>query len=148
MTADPPLRRLRTLRLVGRRLLLVVAVACLLVVAWATISGGLRQLDRARTLGQRVETGVQLACGLLSLLTVLTAFVRRRWGPGVGAAWSIALATAAGLSSLVWGPPSVSVGLVFAALTLLLALGIVRLLRIGVGAWSGLVAATPAGPRA
>ena len=110
---------------------LFVALVCLLVVAWATLSGGFRQYPRSGTLGQRAETGVQIACGLLSLLTLLTAFRWRRWGPGIRAGWAISLAASAGLSSLFWGPPSVSVGLVFAAATLLLALAMLWLLRAG-----------------
>lgn len=117
--------------MLGRQALLLGVLACLLIVAWATLSGGVRQYPRSGTLGQRVETGVQLACGLLSLLTVLTAFRLRRWGPGVRAGWAISLAASAGLSALVWGPPSPAVGLVFAAAMLLVAMAVLRLLRAG-----------------
>jgi quercetin dioxygenase-like cupin family protein len=96
-----------------------------------TLSGGLRQITRSHTLGQQVETAVQLGCGLLSVLSLLTCFRWRRWAPPVRAAWVISLAAAAGLSSLVWGPPLLIVALAFAAGALLLALGILRLLRIG-----------------
>ena len=123
-----------TLRLAGRRLLLACTVAGLLGVAWLALSGGLRQLGRSDTLGRRVETGVQIACGLLSLLTVLTSFWWRRAAPRVRAGWAVSLAAAAGLSSLVWGPPQLSVGLIFAAGMLLVALAVLRLLRIGLGA--------------
>ena len=77
---------------------------------------------------------MQLACGLLSVLSVLTSFLWRRPGPSIRAAWAISLATAAGLSSVVWGPPSLIIGLVFAAGALLLALAIIRLLRAGLAA--------------
>lgn len=96
-----------------------------------TISGGLAQLSRSNTLGQRVETTVQIACGALSLLSVLTCFRWRRWRSRVLGAWAISLSTAAGISSVVWGPPSFSVGLVFAAGTALFALAVNRLLRAG-----------------
>ena len=102
-----------------------------MTVAWMTLSGGLRQISRSRTLGQRAETAVQLVCGLLSVPSLLTCFRWQRWGPPARVVWAISLAGAAGLSSLVWGPPSVMVGLVFAAGTLLLALAVVRLLRLG-----------------
>ena len=106
----------------------------LITVAWGTLSGGLHQLPRSVTLGQQAETAVQLACGVLSLLSVLTCFRGRRWGPPVLAAWAVSVSAAAGISSLVWGPPSLSVALVFAAGSLLLALAIIRLLRIGLAA--------------
>lgn len=122
-----------SLRSVVRRIPLACAALLLMVVAWVALSGGLRQLPRSHTLGQRVETAVQLACGLLSLLTALTRFVWRRTGPSLRAAWAIALATAAGLSSVVWGPPSLTVGLAFAAVALLLALAVIRLLEGGAG---------------
>jgi hypothetical protein len=119
------------LRPVVRRILLAGATLLLITVAWGALSGGLHQIPQARTLGQRVETTVQLACGLLSLLSVLTCFRWRRWGPPVRAAWAISLTTAAGFSSVVWGPPSLIVGLAFAAAALLVALAIIRLLRAG-----------------
>lgn len=120
-----------TLRPVVRRILLASATLLLLVMAWATLSSGLDQIPRSHTIGQRVETTVQLACGLLSVLSVLTAFRWRRWGPPVRVAWAIALTTAAGLSSIVWGPPMLMPGLVFAAAAPLVALGVIRLLRAG-----------------
>jgi hypothetical protein len=46
--------------------------------------GGLRQLPRATVPGQRVETGMQIASGVLSLLVVLTHYRWRRWGTAVG----------------------------------------------------------------
>jgi len=117
-----------------RRVLLACAVLLLIAVAWMTFSGGLHQVPRSRTLGQRVETTVQLACGLLSAASVLTCFWWRRWGRSVRGAWAISLSAAAGVSSLVWGPPDLIVGLVFAAGALLLALAIIRLLRAGLSA--------------
>jgi hypothetical protein len=106
----------------------------LLAVAWAALSGGLSQLPRSLTIGQQVETGMQFACGLLSLLSVLTCFRWRRWNRPVLVLWTISLMTTAGLSSLVWGPPMLSLGLAFAAGALLLALVIIWLLRVGLAA--------------
>jgi hypothetical protein len=88
-------------------------------------------MPRSRTIGQRVETAVQLACGLLSVLTVITCFYWRHWGRRIRVVWTISLTTAAGLSSLVWGPPMLTIGLAFAAGALLVALAIIRLLRLG-----------------
>lgn len=119
------------LRPVLRQVLLACGTLLLLGVAWMTLSGGLSQLPRSTTPGQRVETAVQLACGVLSLLSVLTCFRWRRWRSRVLGAWAISLSATAGLSSVVWGPPSVSVGLIFAAGTALFALAINRLLRAG-----------------
>jgi hypothetical protein len=117
-----------------RRALLATGTLLLLAVAWGALSGGLDQIPRARTLGQRVETAAQLTCGLLSVLSVLTCFRWRRWAPQIRATWAIALTTVAGVSSLVWGPPSLMVGLVFAAVALLVAGAIVWLLRAGLAA--------------
>jgi peptidoglycan/LPS O-acetylase OafA/YrhL len=123
-----------TRREVVRRVLLAGATLLLIVVAWLTLSGGLRQIPRSHTFGRRAETIVQLACGMLSVLSVLTCFWWRRWSRQVLTAWAAALAASAGLSSLVWGPPDPIVGLVFAAGALLLALGIIRLLKAGLAA--------------
>lgn len=114
-----------------RRFLVAGASLFLLAVAWVTLSGGLRQLPRSVTFGQQFETAVQLACGVLSLVSVVTSFRWRRWRMRVLTAWALSLSTAAGVSSLVWGPPSLSVGLIFGAGSLLLALAVIRMLRAG-----------------
>jgi hypothetical protein len=106
-------------RSVARRGLLVGALLFLLWLAWQALSAGFRQLARSRTFSQKVETMMQLECGLLSLLVVLTCFWRRRWAQPIRTLWSIALATAAGLSSLAWGPPMPLIGALFAAIALL-----------------------------
>jgi len=106
----------------------------LAAIAWGTLSGGLRQIPESRTLGQRVETGVQLACGVLSVLSLLTCFWWRRTRSATLTAWTVSLVTTAFLSSLVWGPPALLVGLGLAALTLLVARAIIWLLRTGLGA--------------
>lgn len=103
----------------------------MLGVAWMTFSGGLGQLARSQSPGQRLETTVQLACGVLSLLAVLTCFRWRRWQAKVLGAWAVSLSAAAGISSLVWGPPSVSVALIFAGGAALFALGVSRLVQRG-----------------
>ena len=121
-------------RALVRRVLHVCVCLLLVLLSWWTIAGGLRQLPRAHTLGQRAETVVQPAGGLLSLLVVLTSFRWRRWGRAIQAAWAGSLALMAGLSSLVWGPPMLLVGVVFAAGALALALGIIRALRATGGA--------------
>jgi hypothetical protein len=112
-----------------RRALLAGAVLALLALAWGTLAGALHQLPRCRTFWQGVETAVQLACSLLSLLTLFTSFRWRRRAPGVRRAWAASLATTVGLSSLVWGPPMLVVGLLFAAGGLLVALALTWALR-------------------
>ena len=133
----PPLRPNRklagSLLPVARRILLGGAVLLLIRLAWEALAGGLRQWPRSRTTGQKVETGVQLACGLLSVLTVLTCFRWRRWAAPVRTTWAASLAAAAGLSSLVWGPPMPVVGLLFALAALLAARAILWGLRTGLG---------------
>jgi len=102
----------------------------LLWLAWRALSGAFRQIPRSRTLGQKVETVTQLECGLLSLLVVLTCFWWRAWAPSIRTTWGISLAAAAGLSSLVWGPPMPLVGVLFVALSLLMTRLIKRALDI------------------
>jgi peptidoglycan/LPS O-acetylase OafA/YrhL len=115
---------------VARRRTVAVALALLLllVLAWGTLWGGLHQLPRSTTLAQRTETGIQIACGLLSLLVALTHFRWRRWARAMGAAWGVSLAATAFTSAIAWGPPMPIVGAVFAAGALLLAWGMLRAL--------------------
>jgi peptidoglycan/LPS O-acetylase OafA/YrhL len=107
-----------------RRIVRAGATLLLLVLAWGALSGGIRQLSRALTTWQWIETVVQLMCGVLSLLVVLTAFRWRRWAGPVRAVWAATLVVAAGLSGLVWGPPMPFLALLFAAVALLVALGV------------------------
>jgi hypothetical protein len=117
------------LRHLLRRGVLVGAVLVLTAVAGGTLSGALQQLPRAQHLGQQVETAIQFACSLLSLFAVVTCFWQRRWAPAARWGWAVSLATTAGLSALVWGPPMLGITLVFAAGTLLLALALNWALR-------------------
>jgi hypothetical protein len=130
-----------------RRGLLACTLLFLVWLAWQALAGGLRQLPRSRTAGQKVETVAQLACGLLSLLVVLTCFWRRRWAPRVRAIWGISLATTAGLSALVWGPAMPLVAVLFTAIALLVARAIQWALRSAVVAISP-PAVPPAGQTA
>ena len=111
-----------SLKLFVRRLLLACTILLLLLLAWEAVAGGVRQLPRSSTVGQQVETIVQLGCGLLSLLTVVTCFWWRPWAVAIRRAWAISLVAAAGLSSLVWGPPMLLTTLLFVAVALLVAL--------------------------
>lgn len=106
-----------------------VAMLILLVLVWVAIAGGLRQLPHSHTIGQRVETAVQLASGLLGLLVVLARLRWRRWARSAGFAWAATLGLAAGLSPLVWGPSMPFMALLFAAAALFLALTILRVLE-------------------
>lgn len=112
-----------------RRSVLAGALAVLAVVVWGTLAGALRQLSRSHTLGTRIETAVQLMGSLLSVLVMATCFWQRRWAHPLRMAWAVSLAITSGLSALVWGPPMFGVALLFAAATLLVALGFIRVLR-------------------
>ena len=116
------------IRPVVRRGLLACTILFLLWLAWQALAGGFRQLHRSHTAGQKVETATQLECGVLSLLVALTCFWQRQLAPPVQTLWGISLATAAGLSSLVWGPPMPFLGILFAAIALLAARAIKWLL--------------------
>jgi len=118
-----------SLQRVVRRGLLACAILLLIGLAWQALSGVFRQLPRSRTVGQKMETVTQFECGLLSLLVVLTCFKWRRWAAPVRTLWAISLATAAGVSSLVWGPPMTLIGLLFAATALSFAQAINWILR-------------------
>jgi hypothetical protein len=113
-----------------RRILLACTMLLLLVLAWGALAGGLRQLPGSHTVGQRIETVVQLVCGILTLLVVLTCFGWRKWDRLVRIVWAVSLAMAAGLSSLVWGPPMPFIALLFAVGALLVAWAITWALRV------------------
>lgn len=112
-------------RSVGRRVTCALAVVLLLALAWWAVSNGLRAFEHESTVGQRLETVIQLACGVLS---VGVAFTRFRWRPAsrlVRIGWMVTLAGTAGLSALVWGPPMPHIALLFVFIALLMAWAVV-----------------------
>ncbi len=117
-----------------RRLLRVAAVMLLLALAAWTTWGGLRNLRQARSAGQQAETAIQLACGLLGFMVVVTRFRWRALGRPVRIAWVVTLAGFVGLSALVWGPPFPAVALLFVVVALLVAWGMIWALGPGPGA--------------
>ena len=114
-----------------RRSVLIGTILLLLVLAWVLISGGLNQIPRSQTIGQVIETIVQIACGLLSLLIALNCFYWKKLRRSVRLVWLVSLIMTAGISSVVWGPPMLIVGVIFAALAFLVARAIIWLLQVG-----------------
>lgn len=125
-----------------RRVLLAVGVLLLLGMTWSGVSGGVHVIPQSRTAGQWTQTVAQLCYGILSLATVLTA---RQWGRwwsrAVRGGWLASVTVAAGFASVVWGGTSLWTGVASGALSLLIALAIVWLLRTGLG-----VPAAPGAP--
>lgn len=103
----------------------------LLVVAYILLKGGFSQLPRSLTIGQKVETTIQIICGILCLLNVVTCFYWQKWRRPIRTAWIISLTLTAGMSSVVWGPPMLTIGAVFAAVAFFVAIGIIKLSKIG-----------------
>jgi hypothetical protein len=115
--------------LLYRRILLVALAVLFLVLAWHAIVGGIRQMPRAITVEQRVETAIQMMCGILSVCVVLSL----RWqrlAVHVRRAWGASLVAAVGLSSVVWGPPMLLVTVAFVLASVLAAWLMVRGLAI------------------
>jgi hypothetical protein len=104
-----------------RRALLGAALLVLLALGWWTLTGGMRNLHQARTVGQQVETVIQLACGLLCAAVVVTRFRWRLMHRPMRIAWALSLMTWVSLSALVWGPPMLHIALLFAIVAVLLA---------------------------
>jgi hypothetical protein len=109
----------------AQRIILTIILLVLMVMAWVLFSGGLSQLSRSRTIGQITQTSIQITCGVLTLLIVFTCFYMKLLRRLIRTIWIVTLMITAGMSSFVWGPPMLLVGLVFAAGALLLALAII-----------------------
>ena len=114
---------------VGRRLALLVALLVLAGQAWLSLSGVVARVGEARGLARWLQTGAELAAGLLSVAGLIATIRPGRSGTRVMLAWAVAVPLATGPSSVVWGHATVAVGLLVAGLTLLLALGVVWLWR-------------------
>ena len=116
---------------IARRIILICSILLLVLIAWVSITGGVKQLPHSLTNGQKVETILQLACGLLCLVTVITCFTWSRIRRTIRIAWIISLTLSAGMSSVVWGPPMIFVGVLFAAAALFVSVIIIKLLQVG-----------------
>ncbi len=116
---------------VGRRILLPVALVCLLGLAWTGLSGGINQFPQSTTLGRKVQTIAQAAYGLFALLIVITVFWSRGWRRRAQWGWVTSVTLAGGLASVVWGGTGILIGLLAGTASLLVALGIIWMLRQG-----------------
>jgi hypothetical protein len=114
-----------------RRSVLIGTILLLLALAWILIAGGLNQIPRSQAIGQLIETIVQIACGLLSLLIAINCFYWQKLRRLVRLVWLVSFIMTAGISSVVWGPPMLIVGVIFAALAFLVARAIIWLLQVG-----------------
>jgi hypothetical protein len=114
-----------------RGVLLIVAIALMLGLTWAGISGGISQLSNARTAGQAAQTVLQLVYGLFALLSIATTFWGRRWNRPMLVGWTVSLALTAGLASVVWGGTSILIGFLSGGAAGLIAVGIAWLLQVG-----------------
>jgi hypothetical protein len=114
-----------------RRIILISTMLLLLVLAWISLKGGFGQLARSLTIGQKVETTVQIIFGILCLLNVVTCFYWQNLRRPIRSAWTISLTMTAGMSSVAWGPPMITIGVVFAAVAFFVAIGIIKLLKVG-----------------
>ena len=117
-----------------RRLALALALLLLLALTWTGVSGGLHQLPEAQSSGQKAQSLLQLAYGVLALSCVLTTFWGRRWGSLVQVGWALSVTLAAGFASVVWGGTTLGIGLLSGGAALLIAVATLWLLRLGLAA--------------
>ena len=103
----------------------------LLWLAWTGLAGGARQLPQSETVGQIAQSVTQLAFGLFALLSLVTTFRGRRWNLLALAGWTISVALAAGLASVVWGGTSLAKGLLTGTAASLIGVAVAWLLRVG-----------------
>jgi hypothetical protein len=119
------------IRLITRRIILIGTILILFVLAYILLKGGYSQFPRSRTIGQKAETTIQIICGILCLLYSVTCFYWKKYRQPIRTAWIISLTSTAGMSSIVWGPPMFTIGVVFSAVAFFVAIGIIKLSKIG-----------------
>jgi len=121
------------MKLFLNRVLPGVAVLLLLGLAYIGITGGIDQFDQSThsqySIGQIIQTVLQLAFGLLSIAVIAVWFWARRWSTTVFAAFVVSLTLAGGLASVVWGGTSITIGVVSGLASLAVGWVIMWLLR-------------------
>ena len=80
-----------------------LGVAFLLFIGYSGITGGLQQLGVTATLGQRLQTAMQLVFGALAVAVLGALVTRRRWTRLLLLAWAAALTIGGGVAPIVWG---------------------------------------------
>ena len=112
-----------------------LAVALLLFLGYTGIAGGIDQFDQSThsryTVGQVVQTVLQLIFGILSFAVIGTWFWARALSRPVILAWIVSLTLAGGLASVVWGGTNIWMGIVSGAASAVVAWAIAALLRVG-----------------
>ena len=116
------------------RVLPGVAVLLLLGLAYTGIAGGVDQFDQSThsqyTIGQIVQTALQLVFGVLSLAAIAVWFWARPWSKPVFAAFVASLTLAGGMASVVWGSTSLTIGILSGVASLAVGWVVVWLLRL------------------
>ncbi len=116
-----------------RRSSLFVAVLLLLGMTWLGISGGVHQVPHSHSLGQWIQTIAQLGYGVLSPVVAVTGLRALLAGRLILGWWILNMMVAGGFAPVVWGGTSWGLGLASAGAAVLLASGIVGLVRVGLG---------------
>jgi len=88
---------------IGAKLRVGLGVAFLLFIGYSGIAGGLQQVGEAATLGQRLQTAMQLVFGALAVAVVGALVMRRRWARPLLLAWAAALTIGGGVAPITWG---------------------------------------------
>ena len=120
-----------TLRSVTRRTIFGLGVLLTLALSYSSFIAAVDQLPDSRTIGQKAQTYCQFAYALLGIALSVTPFLRRPWEITLQGAWAATLTAAGGLASVVWSGTTIGVGVVGGVATLLIALVLIWILRVG-----------------
>lgn len=105
----------------------VMAAGCV----YTGISGGLRDIATAETIGQTVQSWAQLGYGALAATLIALRLGLRRRVNAVSWLWVGVLAVAAGVAPVAWGDTSIPIGIFSGLVAAGIAYGIDRLLAVG-----------------
>ena len=115
-------------------LLAGLAIALLLALAYTGIAGGIDQFNQKShdqyTLGQIVQTTLQLVFGALSLAVIVAWFWANQWTRSIVTAWIVSVGLAGGMAPVVWGHSSMVIGVVAGLVSAIVTAGIAALLRL------------------
>ncbi|MGH7649046.1 MAG: hypothetical protein ACREND_13080 [Gemmatimonadaceae bacterium] len=120
-----------------RRILLGLGMVLVLAFAANGLYGGIGQLHEAVSRGERVQSYLQIALGVIGILVPIAIVAAWRSAGIIVVCWTVVVTLAGGMAPVVWARSPTRVGLIAGVACLVIALGIVWLLRTG--------AARPAG---
>jgi len=108
-----------------------LAIVLFLFIGYSGIIGWWNQWNHCSTIYEEIQTIAQLLFGVLSLPAIILLILKRPLPEPLEGGFTVAFVIAGGMAPVVWGHQGVLIGFAAGGVTVLMAIGILWLARIG-----------------